>query len=143
LSANTKRDVSSDEAELPTYVLFAVGGAAFAIEVTATDGVVDCPRLTPLPDPPDGIIGAGSVRGRMTVVMDLSRGSNWGSGKHRLVLLKGESRLGLLADRVSGVTAIGPAAAPAIDDGRGWPIKSFVQYERESIPVLDVERLIA
>src|SRR6476660_9643457 len=54
-----------------SVLMFEVGGAQYAIGVENTEGVVDCPRTTPLPGPPDGVVGLTSVRGRMTVVMDL------------------------------------------------------------------------
>ena len=61
-----------------------------------------------LPGPPDGVIGVTSVRGKMTVVMDLSLKANHKDEKRRLVLLKGDAQLGLLADHIDGVVVIKP-----------------------------------
>src|SRR5581483_9762915 len=94
--------------DVVSVLLFEIGGDAFGIGVEHTEGVVDCPRITPLPSAPDAMIGVASVRGRMTLVMDLSDQANPGEGKRRLILLKGESQLGLLAERVEGVIALEP-----------------------------------
>src|ERR687884_1758489 len=94
--------------DVVSILLFEIGGEVFGIGVEHTEGVVDCPRVTPLPSAPDGIIGVASVRGRMTLVMDCSLKANPDEGKRRLILLKGESQLGLLAERVEGVVALDP-----------------------------------
>jgi purine-binding chemotaxis protein CheW len=102
----TEEKPGDNVADHVSFLAFEVGGQAFAIEVEQTEGVVDCPRVTPLPGPPDGIIGVTSIRGKMTVVMDLSLKSQAKDEKRRLVLVKGEAQLGLLADYIDGVVAV-------------------------------------
>jgi len=97
-----------DKSEFLSVLLFDVGGSAYAIGVESTEGVVDCPRITPLPGPPDGVAGLTSVRGRMTVVLDLGARQLEHETKQRLILIKGDAQLGLLADRVEGVVALEP-----------------------------------
>src|SRR5258705_4370406 len=110
----------SDEGKSPvvTLLMFEVGGAHYAIGVENTEGVVDCPRTTPLPGPPDGVVGLTSVRGRMTVVMDLGLEIRQEPVKRRLILVKGEAQLGLLADRVEGVIALEPKKVLPIAHGK-------------------------
>jgi purine-binding chemotaxis protein CheW len=133
--------------EPPSFLFFTVGEAEYAIEVETTEGVVDCPLISPLPDSPEGIIGVGSVRGRMTVVVDLSRGQGQAAPgrKRRLVLIKGEARLGLLADRVRGVEAVTRQALRELPeaDARDWSAKAYVERDQGRIAVLDIERLVA
>src|SRR5215211_9062 len=62
--------------DLVSVLLFEIGRKAFAIGVEHTEGVVDCPRVSPLPNSPDGMAGIASVRGRMTLVIDLSLVAN-------------------------------------------------------------------
>jgi chemotaxis signal transduction protein len=137
--------------EVASVLLFEIGDKAFAIGVENTEGVVDCPRISPLPSPPDGLVGVASVRGRMTLVMDLSLKANLAAGKRRLILIKGEAQLGLLAERVEGVVAIdadklrGDDKTPApraADEESKWPTRSFFIAEDRRVPVIDVERLI-
>src|SRR6266481_4439454 len=96
-----------EKTEHVSVLMFEVGGSSYAIGVENTEGVVDCPRITPLPRPPDGVAGLASVHGRMTVVMDLGSGSS-DELKQRLILVKGNAQLGLLADRIEGVRALEP-----------------------------------
>ncbi|HKQ04942.1 MAG TPA: chemotaxis protein CheW [Blastocatellia bacterium] len=135
--------------DVVSVLLFEIGGEAFGIGVEHTEGVVDCPRVTPLPSAPDGIIGIASVRGRMTLVMDCSLAANPDDGKRRLILLKGESQLGLLAERVEGVIALDPdkinkrkgddKAAPAAETR--WAAPAHFQYDGRRVPLLDAARL--
>lgn len=140
-----------DKRDVASVLLFEIGGKAFAIGVENTEGVVDCPRISPLPSPPHGLAGVASVRGRMTLVMDLSLKTNLIAGKRRLILIKGDAQLGLLAERVEGVIALEPdkfrqpdkksAAHEANEDGN-WPARSYFTNENRRVPVIDVERLI-
>ena len=136
------------DANLVSLLVFEMGGQPFAIGVEQTEGVVDCPRLSPLPSPPDGIIGITSVRGRMTLVMDLSLKENIGEEKRRLILVKGEAQLGLLAERVDGVVALKPEKlekAPPLKPGeeeRRWPAQAYFKSEGHDVPVIDIEQLM-
>src|ERR1041385_1784515 len=91
-----------------SVLMFEVGGSSYAIGVENTEGVVDCPRITPLPRPPDGVAGITSVHGKMTLVMNLGSGAREDESKQRLILVKGNAQLGLLADYIEGVLALEP-----------------------------------
>jgi purine-binding chemotaxis protein CheW len=135
--------------DVVSVLLFEIGGDFFGIGVEHTEGVVDCPRITPLPSAPDGMLGVASVRGRMTLVMDFSLKANPGECKQRLILLKGESQLGLLAERVDGVVALEPEkirqrkgndkAARAGEER--WAAAAHFKYEGRLVPLLDMARL--
>ena len=140
---------------LVSILTFDIGDNRFAIGVENTEGVVDCPHITPLPSAPDGILGVVSVRGRMTLVMDLSLGDDLNRPKRRLILLKGESQLGLLADHVEGVMALEPKRLHTTPARKGssvtkgdkvmespWPARAFFDNKKHRVPVIDVERLV-
>jgi chemotaxis signal transduction protein len=147
-SAQTPRE---SKQELVSVLMFEVGGAPYAIGVEHTEGVVDCPRITPLPNPPDGVSGIASVRGRMTVVMDLGLKTSEQPVSRRLILVKGDAQLGLLADRVEGVLALEPKKVRPVAHGKesltlqraefGWPAESYFKSGRLRVPILDLERL--
>ncbi|HJQ67972.1 MAG TPA: chemotaxis protein CheW [Blastocatellia bacterium] len=131
-----------------SFLAFEVGGEAFAIGVEHTEGVVDCPRVTPLPGPPDGVIGVTSIRGKMTVVMDLSLAAMQKDEKRRLVLLKGDAQVGLLADYVDGVLAIKPDEVRSPEpreatDGppKSWLTDKYIESRGRDVTVIDGERL--
>jgi len=150
LPVQSSEDVD-ERTELVSLLLFRIGGSPYAIGVEHTEGVVDCPRITPVPNPPDGVSGVASVRGRMTVVMDL--GSNGGSeaARQRLILLKGEAQLGLLADRVEGVMALERKKVRPMAHGKdlltrqrasfAWPAQGYFKGDGVRVPILDIERL--
>jgi chemotaxis signal transduction protein len=64
----------------------------------------------------------------MTVVMDLGLKANGHSSRRRLILVKGDAQLGLLADRVDGVLALKPKKVRPIAQG-----KDSVQQQRQSL----------
>ena len=136
-----------------SVLVFDIGEETYAIGVESTEGVVDCPRTSPLPSPPDGIVGVASVRGKITVVMDLSLGSAQREDRRRLILLKGDAQLGLLADRVEGVLSLNPRqvrpAGKRDQDSQGgsssgaelWPSQNFFKSEGREVPIIDTSRL--
>jgi purine-binding chemotaxis protein CheW len=95
-----------------SFLVFDIGEEFFALTVENIEGVVDCTRIAPLPSPPDSVVGVTSARGRMTLVMNLSANHQQSDNRQRLVLLKGESQVGLLADHIEDVITI---AAEDID----------------------------
>ena len=138
---------ADDRIDVASVLLFEIGGKAFAIGVENTEGVVDCPRISPLPSPPDGLAGVASVRGRMTLVMDLSLKANQNGSKRRLILIKGEAQLGLLAERVEGVIALEAdklrqAEAREAGEESNWPARSYFTSDNRRVPIIDVERLV-
>ncbi|MFY9608688.1 MAG: chemotaxis protein CheW [Blastocatellia bacterium] len=135
-----------------SVLLFMTGDHRFSIGVEHTEGVVDCPRISPLPSPPDGIIGVTSVRGRMTLVMDLNLASSQPAAKRRLILVKGDAQLGLIADHVEGVLGLEPRQLRAIPRKADrsstqpqvettWPARFYFKNDGRRIPILDIERL--
>ena len=135
-----------------SVLVFLTGDNRFSIGVEHTEGVVDCPRISPLPSPPDGIIGVTSVRGRMTLVMDLSPASSQPDAKRRLILVKGDAQLGLIADHVEGVVALEPKQLRAIGGKRDQvskqrepeatvPAKFYFKNDGRRVPIVDIERL--
>jgi len=144
-------DPGDGKADVVSVLMFEVGGAQYAIGVEHTEGVVDCPRVTPLPSPPDGVAGLASVRGRMTVVMNLSAKTPGEAVKQHLILVRGDAQLGLLADRVEGVIALEPKKVRPVAHGKdsltkqrakfGWPARSYFKSGTRRVPIIDVEGL--
>jgi len=147
-----------------SVVLFSIGKRSLAIGVEGTEGVVDCPRISPLPSAPDAIVGVVSVRGKITLVLDAdtesSRDTVKEAGrdacKRRLILLKGEAQLGLLADQIQAVLSLPTDAIRYIPENRsgrrllggatgGVPgirlARSYFKHGGRKVPVLDLNLL--
>jgi chemotaxis signal transduction protein len=137
-----------------SLLVFGIGDEKFAIEIDHTEGVVDCPRLTPLPSPPDGMIGITSVRGRMTLVLELGSDTGQKPSKRRLILLKGDAQLGLIADHIEGIVSLDAASkgrtrkraaalSPrALDRKEILPVLSSFEYGGTMVDIVDVGRLV-
>ena len=146
-----KSSAPEDRPDILSVLKFDVCGEEFALKVADTEGVVDCPRIAPLPAPPEGLIGVASVRGRMTLVMDLGLGKAPTTERRRLVLVKGDAQLGLVADRVEGVVALPPKSIrrrdfkkvyqDAATGQRSWPASLYFKEGKRLIPILDIEAL--
>ncbi len=89
-----------------SIVVFDVGGVRYGVPATEVEAVTSVGFVAPVPVGPEAVRGISSVRGRMRLVVDLSKGAPE-SGAY-LVVLRGDGQLALLADRVSGVRRIGP-----------------------------------
>ncbi|MBI3651521.1 MAG: chemotaxis protein CheW [Acidobacteria bacterium] len=149
-----KLNAADDEphtADQLSVLMLDIGEEVFAVSVETIEGVVDCPKLAPLPFPPEGIIGVASVRGRMTLVMNLSasNSSSQSVNRQRLVLLKGESQMGLLADRIEDVVTLARDAVESSGKRLGnkepqprWPVSGLFKNKERRIPILDCERLL-
>jgi chemotaxis signal transduction protein len=145
LGSTSKEKSPADQLSV---LMLEVGDQVFALSVETIEGVVDCPKITPLPFPPEGIIGATSVRGKMTLVMSLGAPGSLSAVKQRLVLLKGESQLGLLTDRIEDVLTLAKQDIEGFgkrltgnDVKFRWPVSSFFNNKGRRIPILDFERL--
>jgi chemotaxis signal transduction protein len=144
-------DAVEGKSDLVSVLSFEIGDESYAIGVENTEGVVDCPKLTPLPGAPVGVAGLASVRGRMTVVMDLGLSASPETEKQRLILVRGDAQLGLLADRVEGVVRLEPKKVRPVAHGKdnltrqrakfGWPAQSYFKSGTRRVPIIDVERL--
>jgi chemotaxis signal transduction protein len=141
--------VEEDRQDHLSFLLFDIGEDCFALGVENIEGVVDCSRITPLPSPPDGIVGVTSARGRMTLVMNLSPGSTPGGGRQRLVLLKGESQLGLLTDRIEDVVTLSAEYLDLLNkrvveknSQSRWLGNNIFKNKGRVIPVIDFEKLV-
>ncbi len=146
-------EIDYELTDLPTegdisVLVFGVGEEVFAINVEQTEGVVDCPRVTPLPQSPEHFAGVSSVRGRMTILIDLGDRRAQNGKKQRLILIRSESQMGLVADRVEGVVSLTPSGESGRskrDDAESiserWPAVAHFRSGGRAVPLLDLERL--
>jgi purine-binding chemotaxis protein CheW len=150
-------DADDYDPEAVSILTFVRGNRTFGIEVGNTDGVVECPRITPLPIAPDGIAGVVSVRGRITIVIDAAVEAGRPESKMRLILVRGEGQLGLLADQIQSVIALKQDQLEKVPQGRvsrrllGAEARgtqtvrlasSYFKHSGRRVPVVDVDLLL-
>ncbi len=143
-------DGAAVNTEQLSFLVFEINAETFGLSVEHIEGIVDAPRITPLPNAPDGVIGVTSVRGRMTLAMSFSLAETPNRNKQRLILLKGDAQLGLLADRIDEVITvlkkdIQKATKQNKRNAEGGRAAASSQYylrhKDRFIPVLDVEQI--
>jgi chemotaxis signal transduction protein len=139
----------NENQEQLSFLVFDIGEECFALAAENIEGIVDCSRITPLPSPPEGIVGITSVRGHMTLVMNLSASQTQSTSRQRLVLLKGESQLGLLADRIEDVvtlsaTHIEMRSKREVEKNlqTRWIGINYFKSKGRVVPIIDFEKLV-
>ncbi len=146
LGEGNATEVNADQL---SFLVFEIQAESFAISVEQIEGIVDSPRITPLPNAPDGVIGVTSVRGRMTLTKNFGSPEIANKNKQRLILFKGDSQLGLLADRIDDVITVltkdvqkvgKPKKGNAESPRAMTASKYYLKRKDRVIPVLDVEQ---
>lgn len=149
LSSSTNLDAASEEQDgvKKSFLLFEIGDESFALPVETIESVIDCPRITPLPYAPEGIIGVTSIRGKIMLVMNLAENEELLAQKYRLILLQGEAQLGLLAHRIEDVVTVRVEDLHENTDRKKksrktfWSANSYIENKQRLIPILNVEVL--
>src|SRR5262249_10058595 len=148
-------DYDPDAVSILTFVR---GNRIFGIDVRNTDGVVECPRINPLPIAPDGVAGVVSVRGRITIVIDAAIELGRPETKMRLILVRGEGQLGLLADQIQSVISLkhdqlekvpqGRVSRRLLGAGAGGIrnlrlAKQYIKHAGRRVPIVDLDLLLS
>jgi len=148
-------DAGEYEPDAVSILTFVRGNRTFGIEVGNTDGVVECPRISPLPIAPDGVAGVVSVRGRITIVIDAAMESARPETKMRLILVRGEGQMGLLADQIQSVLSLkadqlreppGRLSRRLLGGGGGTQnvrlARMYFKHGNRRVPVVDLDLLL-
>ncbi|WP_250006481.1 chemotaxis protein CheW [Actinoplanes sp. M2I2] len=94
-----------------TYGLLRVGDAAVALPLTVLREVIPCPKkLAPIPARARGLLGAVNLRDVVIPVLDLAVTLEWPERvrEHPVIVIisSGGRTLGVVADRVDGITTV-------------------------------------
>lgn len=87
---------------------FSVGGKALALPADRIAEVMATPPISRVPLAPLGLRGLANVRGKVTpiVALDVLLGGGIGDGAGQIVVLDDEVPIGLMVDRITGLTAL-------------------------------------
>ena len=153
LDAGEARPERSDEVQedLQTWVTFTLGGACFALPVTATQEILRVSSVTRVPHAPYSVRGIINMRGRSVPVIDfrlrLGLGENEINASSRILITETRQRfLGLLVSSVEHVlqldrNRIEPAPADVMTDQSDYIIGVYHQDDTLLI-LLDVEEVL-
>jgi purine-binding chemotaxis protein CheW len=131
------------------YIVFALGGENFGIEISRVVEVLKAGDVIVVPDLPDYISGVMTVRGEVVPLMDMRKrfGVVPSGGKHRTLLVRaGGEKVGLLMDKVEGITDFNEGeitAPPSIFMGLKAEYLEGIGKRRDNVVILlDLDNLI-
>ena len=108
-SALVERPAPADAGK---YLIFALGGEEFALEIATAREVVPMPPITPVPGTAPFVRGVFNCRGTVTPAIDLrlALGLAAEQSDDTCVILarSGDLEVGLIVDRVTSVIDVGP-----------------------------------
>lgn len=134
--------------EILECLVFVLGGERFAFATQFASAVVRVPKLVPVPEVQEIIVGIFNLRGEITAAMDirpmlgLPQPELTPSG--RIVVVKSKSfATGLLVEAALGIQELSfDGYEPDPDDGRRF-VRGAFREEAASIWLLDLEALLA
>jgi purine-binding chemotaxis protein CheW len=100
-----------------SYLIFRINNSLYGVNTLSVKEIFLLPELTPIPDPPLGIVGVIDIRGHILPVMDLNfrfgrqgisseRINNYSLTDQVIVVEQGEQDLGIIVDEVYEVRNI-------------------------------------
>ncbi|OJW20209.1 MAG: chemotaxis protein [Planctomycetales bacterium 71-10] len=155
LDLTAETDADRDRAQ--SYVVFRLGGEAYALEVLRVQEVLDVLAITEVPGASRSLLGVINLRGHVVPVYDLRipfglpLDSKPGRAPSVLIVEaeegNGSDVTGLLVDRVSDVLEFSPdqvQAAPQLGLGKTTPfVRGLIRHQDAFLLVLDVDRVFS
>jgi purine-binding chemotaxis protein CheW len=135
------------------FLIFTLADTNYAIDAGQVLEVGKPPRLTPVPNVPDWVLGLSNVRGDIVSVVDVRQFLGLGltspgpHGRMLMVRARGEElTAGLLVDQVRGIRRLlreNFHATNAIDDSRITPyVQGVCEHGGALLVLLDLNRLL-
>jgi len=164
IEADKARLQESEEEEREQYIAMLLGEKEVAFRVVDIEGILDVPRITPVPSVPDYILGICNVRGEITSVVDVRKilGINVRRQKTRreraaekMIIVRGELySIGFLVDSVLDVLRVAERNVVRINaaDGelayisqfsRGLFTRPGEQGRENDVILIDTEKLLS
>ncbi len=164
VEADRARLQESEEEEREQYIAMLLGEKEVAFRVVDIEGILDVPRITPVPGVPDYILGICNVRGEITSVVDVRKilGINVRRQKTRreraaekMIIVRGELySIGFVVDSVLDVLRVAERDVVKINaaDGelayisqfsRGLFTRPGEQGRENDVILIDTEKLLS
>lgn len=141
------------EADEHRAIVFSLDGTPFALPIDVVDEVVRVPPITPVPFPPDDVIGVVGIRGMILPVLDLGcRILGIPALKTgRLILITVPStgeEVALAVDEVTQLIPLSQAVEEIPDEVSqslhpGWILSMLNSSEDRLVTLLDIDAVLA
>ncbi|AFV23132.1 CheW protein [Methanolobus psychrophilus R15] len=142
----------SNAADLLQLVVFELGGEEFGVEIMNVQEIIRMPEMTQIPQSPDFVEGVINLRGRIIVVVNLSKRFNLQSRvadeNSRIIVVEiGKSVVGMIVDSVNEVlripiSSVEPAPELVMSKVSRNYLKGVGKIDKRLLILLDLGRVL-
>ncbi|MDP2216678.1 MAG: chemotaxis protein CheW [Methanolobus sp.] len=139
-------------ADLLQLVVFELGGEEFGVEIMNVQEIIRMPEMTQIPQSPDFVEGVINLRGRIIVVVNLSKRFNLQSRvadeNSRIIVVEiGNSVVGMIVDSVNEVlripiSSVEPAPELVMSKVSRNYLKGVGKIDKRLLILLDLGRVL-
>lgn len=142
----------SNAADLLQLVVFELGGEEFGVEIMNVQEIIRMPEMTQIPQSPDFVEGVINLRGRIIVVVNLSKRFNLQSRvadeNSRIIVVEiGKTVVGMIVDSVNEVlripkSSVEPAPELVMSKVSKNYLKGVGKIDKRLLILLDLARVL-
>jgi purine-binding chemotaxis protein CheW len=142
----------SNAADLLQLVVFELGGEEFGVEIMNVQEIIRMPEMTQIPQSPDFVEGVINLRGRIIVVVNLSKRFNLQSRvadeNSRIIVVEiGNAVVGMIVDSVNEVlripvSSVEPAPELVMSKVSRNYLKGVGKIDKRLLILLDLGRVL-
>ena len=143
-------EVSDDIEQQPLFLAFQVGRESYLISVHSIAEVIRIPKIVPVPDVPEYLVGVVNLRGRVVPIVDLARRFGLPPPPENarpviIVVESGGEPVGLLVECVHRVVTVPEDRLDhrSLSEPGASVIEGVAIADAGDFLVLDVDRLVA
>ncbi|MCQ6962375.1 chemotaxis protein CheW [Methanolobus chelungpuianus] len=139
-------------ADLLQLVVFELGGEEFGVEIMNVQEIIRMPEMTQIPQSPDFVEGVINLRGRIIVVVNLSKRFNLQSRvadeNSRIIVVEvGKTVVGMIVDSVNEVlripkSGVEPAPELVMSKVSKNYLKGVGKIDKRLLILLDLARVL-
>ena len=145
--------VQHADSDLLQLVIFQLGGEEFGVEIMAVQEIIKMPAITAIPQAPEYVAGVINLRGRIIVVVNLSKKFNILSSEmnkeYKVIVVELENQvIGMMVDSVSEVlripnTSVDPAPGMVASGSSSNYIQGVGKLEDRLLILLDLRNVLS
>ena len=145
--------VQHADSDLLQLVIFQLGGEEFGVEIMAVQEIIKMPAITAIPQAPEYVAGVINLRGRIIVVVNLSKKFNILSSEknkeYKVIVVELENQvIGMMVDSVSEVlripnTNVDPAPGMVASGSSSNYIQGVGKLEDRLLILLDLRNVLS
>lgn len=150
--ADITLDGKKNSSDMLQLVVFELGGEEYGVEIMNVQEIIRMPAMTHIPQSPDYVEGVINLRGRIIVVINLSKRFNLRSkasdGNSRIIVVEiGNVVVGMVVDSVNEVlripsSSVDPAPELVMSKLSKNYLKGVGKIDQRLLILLDLSRIL-